>query len=634
MYLLIVISGNWENFEQRTCRICGPRKHFKLGAWELTDEESGRGINVADKLLEFLLRGLPRGFKTYAYAHNGNFSVRFTFPETTNLGAKYDAHPILKSVCKRPGIRPEVTASGNKIMEIRIKGTKGFNEVTLRDSCLLFPMKLDECPKTFDLKRFGKKMEGKSWFPYLYNRAENYGLRHHGLPPPDDYLIKTKTKAQREAFFKWYNEHKHEEFDLCEKLDEYCSNDTLILLYAVLKWRDIFNQLAKGADVFANCCTITGACMRLFRCRFLKKDTLAIVPNHGYLGGRKQSGKALKYLKWFAETHNVKMQHRDTDEGEHVVPRSTHPIPGTTPQQYGSYLLDGYIPVSERLKPDFKECGIDNCLYCYDPAALERDTAIEFHGCAWHGCEECFPNETRLPNGKSSDQARQETKDKFLKLNELGYHIIEFWECAVDRELKKNENLKKWFDLEHDMGPIEPRDAFFGGRVHPTRMMSESAPGRRKKHCDVVSLYPSVLRNEYPVGHPEFHHFRWSEGLVNWTHPDHVPYKGLIKCLVLPPKDLFLPLLPFRDDQRLLFPLCRTCAVESRKQSAYGKVQCKHTDDQREFVTTVTHFELHEALRRGYVVKRLVEYWHYETLDPTIFRGYINEFMKFKACFA
>jgi hypothetical protein len=136
----------------------------------------------------------------------------------------------------------------------------------------------------------------------------------------------------------------------------------------------------------------------------------------------------------------------------------------------------------------------------------------------------------------------------------------------------------------------------------------------------------------YPVGHPEVHHFGWAEGAVLWERPDQVEYQGLIKCIASPPKDLFLPLLPFRDDQRLLFPLCRTCAVESRKESCYGLKQCTHSEAQREFVTTATHFELEEALRRGYKVTRLIEYWHYKTLDDSIFRDYINEFMKIKVC--
>ena len=42
-------------------------------------------------------------------------------------------------------------------------------------------------------------------------------------------------------------------------------------------------------------------------------------------------------------------------------------------------------------------------------------------------------------------------------------------------------------------------------------------------------------------------------------------YFGLIKCLVLPPRDLLIPVLPFRANGKLLFPLCRKCVEELSK---------------------------------------------------------------------
>ncbi|KAH7684702.1 hypothetical protein AAVH_40790, partial [Aphelenchoides avenae] len=204
-----IAKGTWEDFEQTDCKICGPKKHWKFGAWELPEDRT-----VVDALLELLLNNLPKGYPVYAYAHNA---------------AKYDVHFTLKGICKRRGIRPKITSVGNKIMELRVAKTKNFNKVVFRDSLLLFPMKLDDCPKTFDLRRNGRPLEGKSRFPYAYNRAENYGVRRDGLPPPNDYLLEKMSKAEKASFMEWYNAHRNEPFDLCETLAEYCSNDTLIL---------------------------------------------------------------------------------------------------------------------------------------------------------------------------------------------------------------------------------------------------------------------------------------------------------------------------------------------------------------------------------------------------------------------
>ncbi|KAH7722226.1 hypothetical protein AAVH_10308 [Aphelenchoides avenae] len=354
--------------------------------------------------------------------------------------------------------------------------------------------------------------------------------------------------------------------------------------------------MANGADIFSLFCTITSACLRLFRYKFLKKKTLAVVPNNGYLGGRMQSAKALFLLKWFADAHNVRMQHRDTDKGELRVPGPD------------GWHVDGFIPLAERLKPEFTHCNLLECGYCNEAGSLERDTVIEFLGCAL--------------------QKKHNRLDIIEQI--LGCKTFRVKECAFDAEFKVNEPVKAFSSQCHDTGPLDPRDAFFDGRTHPTRMYSPPSDVPKKCHKDIVSLYPSVHLKEYPVAHPQVHHCNWREGAVSWTRPEDVTIKGLIKCIVSPPARLFLPVLPFRDDKRMLFPLCRKCARESRTESAYGLNHCSHTPEQREFVTTTTHFELQEALRRGSVVTRVIETWDYEKLDDTIFAGYIKEFMKIK----
>jgi G:T-mismatch repair DNA endonuclease (very short patch repair protein) len=40
------------------------------------------------------------------------------------------------------------------------------------------------------------------------------------------------------------------------------------------------------------------------------------------------------------------------------------------------------------------------------------------------------------------------------------------WECELNRELKENKIMKEFFsDLGNDKGPINPRDAYYGGRT-------------------------------------------------------------------------------------------------------------------------------------------------------------------------
>ena len=53
-------------------------------------------------------------------------------------------------------------------------------------------------------------------------------------------------------------------------------------------------------------------------------------------------------------------------------------------------------------------------------------------------------------------------------------------------------------------------------------------------------------------------------------------YYGLIKCKVLPPRDLYHPVLPVKIDGKLMFPLCYTCAQNRIKD-------WKHSEKQRSF---------------------------------------------------
>ena len=46
--------------------------------------------------------------------------------------------------------------------------------------------------------------------------------------------------------------------------------------------------------------------------------------------------------------------------------------------------------------------------------------------------------------------------------------------------------------------------------------------------------------------------------------------EGIVRCTVLPPRDLYHPMMPYKCNGRLLFYLCRTC-YESGSQK-----HCRH----------------------------------------------------------
>ena len=56
------------------------------------------------------------------------------------------------------------------------------------------------------------------------------------------------------------------------------------------------------------------------------------------------------------------------------------------------------------------------------------------------------------------DELYQATVKKTEYLKRNGYNVVEMWECALNRELEEDEDMKHYFDHYHLTDPLEPRD--------------------------------------------------------------------------------------------------------------------------------------------------------------------------------
>lgn len=111
---------------------------------------------------------------------------------------------------------------------------------------------------------------------------------------------------------------------------------------------------------------------------------------------------------------------------------------------------------------------------------------------------------------------------------------------------------------------------------------------------------------------------------VLWTSPEDIPHKGLFKVRILPPRNLLIPVIPIRCDQRMLFALCHRCAKDFEFKNTKTNHKCHHTDKEREFTTTITSMELEEALRKKYIVTKFYRAWHYNTFTNNLFKEYVR----------
>ena len=259
----------------------------------------------------------------------------------------YDSYPILKQL-NQEAIPYDVIYNGAKCVTLTTKTKQKRTwfaiEITFIDSLNFIPMALARFPKTF-----GQDELCKGYFPHYFNKDEN---QHYVGPIPcqDDYGVNYMKPEAREKFMAWHREQVDNNyvFDFQQEILKYCRSDVDILAECCKLYREMFRLATDttndetGLDPFDSATTIASYCMQVYRTKFLKKDTIALLPQHQQLK-RKQSHEALQRLSYTAEKEGIRMQH-DRNGGEKRV---------------GRYSLDGYCE--------------------------ETHTAYEYQGCYWHG---------------------------------------------------------------------------------------------------------------------------------------------------------------------------------------------------------------------------------------------------------
>ena len=187
--------------------------------------------------------------------------------------------------------------------------------------------------------------------------------------------------------------------------------------------------------------------------------------------------------------------------------------------------------------------------------------------------------------------------------------------------------------------PLLPRDAYYGGRTGACKMYYKAKPGEKIYYMDFTSLYPAVMhrgqgsrgenvkgQNGFPIGKPTI--------ITNPEDQDITNYFGIAKVTVTPPNDLYHPLLPYRANNKLLFPLCRSCAEHnsslSKKDGRCEIRRCSHSTTERQWTGTYCTCELIKAEEMGYKIDRIHQVWHFEESSFDLFKTYIESFLRYK----
>ncbi|XP_043285730.1 uncharacterized protein [Venturia canescens] len=484
---------------------------------------------------------------------------------------------------------PTLIMRGTKIISMRV------GKICFLDSLNYLPMSLSPLPKAFGFD----DIVTKGTFPHLFNTPGNQNYIG-SLPALHFYSPDKMFTAERKRFMAWYQETSDSGyiFNFAEEFLRYCRDDVSVLRRACLAFRKLFIQCGKVCP-FAESCTIASACSLVYRKNFLPADKIALLPPGGYRWADKQSRKAVSWLVWLERENGIIITHAGRTR-EQRLPLGLPPV-------------DGY----------YEENNIRHVL--------------QFHGCYWHGCKRCFRinRDKRMRCDDTMDQRYERTVTISARIKEQGFLLTEIWECEYDAMLKNNDEMAE-FVKNHPMvisEPLEPREAFFGGRTENFVNMYEVKESEKIKYVDVCSLYPWVCKTgKFPIGHPKVYVGEECRVLIGQNNSlERV--EGLVKCTVLPPRDLYFPVLPFRAHGKLLFALCKSCCLNLDTNG-----NCEHVNpEDRAFNGTWVVDELRKASSLGYTVLHVDEIWQYEITryDPLtrsggLFADYINTFLKIK----
>jgi len=286
---------------------------------------------------------------------------------------------------------------------------------------------------------------------------------------------------------------------------------------------------------------MAGVCHLIYRSLIMKPNTIRIIPLLGFNPEQNSSTKALQWLQFISSSENKHIQHSKNGGEFHV----------------GKYRVDGYHEGSK--------------------------TIYEFNGCYWHGCPRCFSTcEFNNQKYKTYGMIYRDHCERIKKIQRSlpDHKIIQMWEWEFSRFQEINpvfENFVKSFKC---LESLNPRESLFGGRTNSIKLYHKCEPNEKIIYVDYKSLYPSVQKYcEFQIGHPT---------LITENFQSIENYFGLVKCSIIPPRKLHIPVLPVKVDGKLYFLLCFTCAK-------LKLTQCLHNNNERELTGTWVTLEVQTA---------------------------------------
>ena len=104
---------------------------------------------------------------------------------------------------------------------------------------------------------------------------------------------------------------------------------------------------------------------------------------------------------------------------------------------------------------------------------------------------QCYARDTVNPvNHLTMQDIRQRTLEKVKFLKDSGCNVVKIWTCDIEHQLAVDPEMKEFFDNFEVSKPLEPRQAFFGGRTNATHLFYNAKQDEKIRYVDFCSRYP------------------------------------------------------------------------------------------------------------------------------------------------
>jgi hypothetical protein len=202
----------------------------------------------------------------------------------------------------------------------------------------------------------------------------------------------------------------------------------------------------------------------------MQSQSKALIPDYCFDPTQNFSHKQILWLKYISFRDSVQIQHCFNNLEKKI----------------GPFPVDGYCK--------------------------ETDTVYEFQGCFMHGCPKYCNSKCFNPLKKQTMGYLYKTcseKSRFIK--SIVKQFIEIWECAWDRNVKENVDLKEFCSNTDVIPASKPRDALFGGRTNAAQLYHKCGDREKIKYYEVTSLYPFVQKTKPYLFGENIHRSKYTE---------------------------------------------------------------------------------------------------------------------------